>query len=407
MRIEGTSLDARGARRFVATGGVSFAMLTALVGVGVTAPACSDDSAPKTFDDVTMINEGQAIFRNDTFGDEVLWTDTLRLHEALATVSPMVALSVGLKVDADLVPAGVLATADLTSPATTLALLKLGAVVGVKGTVVTEAGGDRLTRVGVTCGLCHSTVDNSAAAGVGHRIDGEANRDLNPGAIIALSPALSAEQKADYMSWGPGKYDPRYNADGIKNGPVLIPPVYGLSQAKHATYSGDGDIRYWNDYVAVTQMGGQGEFKDDRIGVDKELPAGTPDLVEPKLNALRYYQFSLPVPAPAPGSFDPAAADRGRATFDQRCGSCHNGDALSDDDLHAPEETGVDPTYAERSASNKYRATPLRALARHAPYFHDGSAATLPAVVDHYDQHLQLGLGAPEKSDLVEYLKSL
>jgi mono/diheme cytochrome c family protein len=272
---------------------------------------------------------------------------------------------------------------------------------------VTEGGQDRLMSVGITCALCHSTVDNALAPGIGNRLDGYPNHDLDPGAIIALSPALTADQKMVYNSWGPGKYDPRYNADGM-NGPVVIPPAYGLKNVPHATYTGDGDIRYWNNYVAVTQMGGQGTFMDDRLGVNKSLSAGMPDLVKPKLDALRDYQFSLAAPAAPAGSFDAAAAGRGRGTFDQSCASCHKADlGWSDDQLHAAAEVGVDAGYANRSASKMYRATPLRALGQHPPYFHDGSAATLPAVVDHYDQTLRLGLGVPEKADLIEYLKSL
>jgi mono/diheme cytochrome c family protein len=191
------------------------------------------------------------------------------------------------------------------------------------------------------------------------------------------------------------------------NGPVVIPPAYGLKDSPHATFTGDGDIEYWNNYVAVTQMGGQGTFKDDRLGVDKTLPVGTTDLVKPKLDAIRAYQFSLNAPAPAAGSFDSAAATRGQNVFSQSCASCHSGTARTNGTLHDPAETGADPMYASRSISKKYRATPLRGLAAHAPYFHDGSAATLTAVVDHYDTNLSLGLTAAQKSDLVEYLKAI
>ena len=177
--------------------------------------------------------QGQSVFRNDTFGDEALWTDKLRMHEVIGqAVSPTAALAVGLKVDAEALPAAVVAgiqagTVDLTSPATTVALLKLNAVVGVKGTVESVNGKDTLTHVGITCALCHSTVDDSFAPGIGKRLDGWPNRDLNPGAIIALSPAVPAATKAVYLSWGKGKYDPRFNIDGL-NKPVVIPPAYGL-----------------------------------------------------------------------------------------------------------------------------------------------------------------------------------
>jgi len=350
---------------------------------------------------------GKAVFRFDTFGNETFWTDTLRLHEAIAkAVDPTTALSVGLKVDSDALPPGILKTADLKSPATTVALLKLNAVVGVKGTVVSKDGKDTLTRVGITCALCHSTVDDSVMPGIGRRLDGRPNLSLNPGAIIALSPALDSAKKAVYNSWGAGKYDPRFNQDG-KNGPVVIPPAFGLAGVKQATYTGDGDISYWNNYVAVTQMGGHGRFNDPRLGIS--IQAKGQELVKPKLPALREYQHSLAKPAPPAGSFDSAAAKRGQALFAgaARCASCHSGAAFTDEKLHAPAETGMDPAYAARSATKMYRATPLRALWQHAPYFHDGKAASLAAVVDHYDAALKLKLSAEQKKDLVEYLKSI
>jgi len=354
-------------------------------------------------------DEGREIFRFDTFGDERFWTDTLLMNQVIETsVDPVTALSVGLKVDADALPAGILGTVDLKSPATTVALLKLNAVVGLKGTVTSGPAGDRLERVGITCALCHSTVDDSVMPGIGHRLDGWPNKTLNPGAIIALSPVLTSAQRAVYQSWGPGRYDPRFNIDG-QNGPVPIPPAYGLAGSPHATFTGDGDVRYWNNYVAVTQMGGQGEFVEPRLGISFLLPPGTPDLVKPKLEALRDYQLSLAAPAPPAQSFDPGAAGRGRAIFmgGARCGTCHTGRALTSETLHDPAETGMDPRYAARSATRQYRATPLRGLWQHAPYFHDGSAATLDDVVEHYRRVLGLTLTARQRADLVEYLKSL
>jgi len=351
--------------------------------------------------------DGRQIFRFDTFGDERLWTDTLRMHEVIPkAVDPTTALSVGLKVDSDALPPGLIESADLKSPATTVALLKLDAVVGVKGTVTSEGGKDTLTRVGITCALCHSTVDDSVAPGIGKRLDGWPNRSLNPGAIIALSPALDADKKKVYQSWGAGKYDPRFNQDG-KSFPVLIPPAYGLAAVAHDTYTADGDISYWNNYVAVTQMGGQGAFKDPRLGIDVK-PQG-PDLVKSKLPALKAYQHSLARPAARAGSFDRAAAERGRDVFSgaARCASCHSGSAFTDDKTHAPEETGMEATYAARSATKRYRTTPLRALWQHAPYFHDGSASDLAAVVDHYAGALKLSLTPAQKNDLIEYLKSI
>jgi len=362
-----------------------------------------------------LIASGKTIFRFDTYGDETFWTDTLRMHEVIRTsLSPTTALSVGLKVDVDALPSAVITalqnkTIDLNDPATTVTLLKLGAVLGVIGHVDAS---NTLTGVGITCAFCHSTVDNSFATGIGHRLDGWPNRDLNVGGIIALSPALTAAQRTVYQSWGPGKYDPRFNIDG-KNIPAVIPPAFGLRDVKREIYTGDDTISYWNAYVAITQMHGHGRFSDPRIGVDVNNP---PDLVSPKLAALRTYQFSLESPAPIAGTFDADAARRGRAVFNSvaQCASCHVGSAYTDVNqgiLHTPVEDGQDPVYALRSATKLYRTTPLRGLWHPpqltGPYFHDGHAGTLAAVVDHYVQLRGLSLTSQQRADLIEYLKSL
>lgn len=369
-----------------------------------TQPAATADPAAADAPSAALVAEGQRVFRFETFGDEQLWTDKLRLHEVVEkSVDPTTALKVGLKVDADVLPPGILDTVDLKSPATTVALLKMNAVVGLQATVDSN---NHITRLGVTCALCHSTVDNSVMPGIGHRKDGWPNRDLNVGAIIALSPALSADKLAVYKSWGPGKYDPRYNQDG-KNTPLVLPPAYGLAQVKNETYTAEGPISYWNAYVAVTQMGGQGNFSDPRLGIDVKH---SPDRVSAQLPALRAYQHSLPAPAPPAGSFDVAVAERGRLVFDRTCASCHVGGSGTDSNngtLHAPAETGVDGAYAARTANKAYRTTPLRALWQHPPYFHDGGAATLADVVAHYNRVRSLGFTAEQQRDLVEYLKSL
>ena len=364
-----------------------------------------------------LVASGQQIFRYDTFGDETQWTDTLRMHEVIETVSPKTALAVGLKVDAEALPAAVVdgvrnGTVDLDDPQTTLALIKLDAVIGVKGVVETVGGVERLRRVGITCALCHSTVDDSFAKGIGRRLDGWANRDLNPGAIIALSPALDAAKKAVYQSWGPGMYDPRFNIDGIGK-PVVIPPAFGLAGVHKTTFTGDGDdIAYWNRYVAVTQMGGHGNFTDARLNLD--ITHGTEDLVSDKLPALQAYQLSLaPPPAPA-GSFDASAAARGRTLFNgtARCATCHTGSTFTDANfrLHATTDSMAEPetpSYAARTATGKYRTTPLRGAWQHAPYFHDGSAATLDAAVETYNRRLGLGLSAQDVQDVAQYVRSL
>ena len=343
------------------------------------------------------------------------------MHEVIrSAVDPTTALSVGLKVDAEALPAAVVTgiqngSVDLKSPDTTVALLKLNAVVGLKGTVETINGKDMLTRVGVTCALCHSTVDNSFAPGIGKRLDGWPNRDLNPGAIIALSPALSPVVKAVYNSWGPGKYDPRFNLDG-KNGPQVIPPAYGLAGLNKIISTGDGDdLAYWNRYVGVTQMGGHGTFVEPRLGI--KVTNGTEDLISAKLPALQAYQLSIASPPAPAGSFDAVAADRGKLVFNNagKCVTCHSGALFTDanlrlhppsDAVSEPEPNGA-PSYASRSATKQYRTAPLKGLWQHPPYFHNGTAPTLEAVVQTYNTKLALGLTANQIADLAQYLKSL
>jgi mono/diheme cytochrome c family protein len=368
---------------------------------------------------------GQAIFRFDTFGDEQLWTNTLQMHQAIKSVSPAAALGVGLKVDVEALPQAVIDAlsrnaVNLNDPAVTIQLLSLNAVVGVIGKVDNRG---QLTSVGITCALCHSTVDNSFTRGIGKRLDGWPNRDLNVGAILGLSPALPDSLKAEFGTWGAGKYDPRHHAfDGTNiiplnspTLPVLLPPVYGLRGVGFETYTADGPISYWNSYVGVSQMGGQGSFSDPRINL---TIIQKPDRVTAKLPALLDYQLGLAAPVPPAGSFDAAAARRGERVFHGKaqCATCHTPPTYTDVStgpdpsvpvLHDPAEVGTEPFYAARSATGKYRTTPLRGIWQHPPYFHDGSAANLLAVVNHYDQRFRLNLSASQKADLVEFLKSL
>jgi hypothetical protein len=389
-------------------------LLTLFVGVSQTQPVVR---AAQNID-------GRAVFRFDTFGDEQLWTDTLRLHETVQNLSPAAALGLGLKVDATALPRTIVRAfqagrLDLNDPRVTRQLIAVNAVVGVVGTV----SGNRITQIGITCALCHSTVDDSVAPGIGIRLDGWANLDLDPGAIAAATPGFPDALRAEFRAWGPGKYDPRHHIFDGRNIipintpslPVVIPPAYGLKGVGFETFTGDGPISYWNSYVGVTQMGGHGSFSDPRIGVSV---VQKPDLVTPKLAALLEYQLSLQAPAPPEGSFDRVAAGRGQAIFSgaARCATCHipptYTDVLSGPDprvpvLHDAAEIGADPRYAARSATGRYRTTPLRALWQHAPYFHDGRAGDLLAVVNHYNTLFSLGLTEGQKADLVEFLKSL
>ena len=373
----------------------------------IAAAGCDDNNTGGM--PASLVEQGKEIFRYDTFGDEALWTDVLQMHTVISTaVDPLTALAVGLKVDASVLPEGILEQVDLTDPATTVALLKLNAVVGLQGTVEEIDGTDVLTSVGITCAVCHSIVDDSVMPGIGNRLDGWPNRDLDPGLILSLSPALQdPATQAVLTSWGPGMYDAYWNQDGINN-PQVIPPAWGLAGVDLETFTGEGPVSYWNSYVAVTQMGGQGTFVDERLGIDIQAD---PDLVTPKLQALAAYQLSVPAPAPPPGSYDESAAALGKTLFEGKaqCATCHSGPSFTDanERLHTPEEVGLDPTLANRGTTGMYRTTPLRGVWQHPPYFHDGSAATLADVVDHYDALMTLELTEPEKAYLVEYLRSL
>jgi hypothetical protein len=397
-----------------------------------------------------QVREGRDTFRYATFGDEVFWGDGLGLHLALAGaknggvgpgVSPATALSVGLKVDVDALPRWLIRAiargkVDLQDPATTLALLKLDAVVGVTG-IFDEQG--RIKSMGIQCALCHSTVDDSLAAGIGHRRDGWANRDLNVGAIIALAPRLEsvasllgtdvATVRAVLNSWGPGKFDAILLMDGKafrpdgKSAAVLIPPAFGLAGVNLHTWTGWGGVSHWNAFVANLEMHGQGTFFDPRLDDAARFPVAAragfgnvraeEDMITPLLPALQIYQLALAPPAPPRGSFDRSAAKRGENLFGGKaaCARCHVPPLFTEPgwNMHTGAEIGIDEFQADRSPDQRYRTSPLRGLWTHGTggYYHDGRFATLAAVIDHYDRHFSLGLSSGEKRDLAEYLKSL
>jgi len=437
--------------------------------VGATAEAASPGSVegekkagepasrlPSPFDGVIlknaqkMMEQGRQIFRFDTFGSEAFWGDTLGLHKAIAGeknggvgggVSPKTALSVGLKVDADALPAALKqqlkdGKVNLEDPATTLALLKLNSVVGVTG-LFDQKGSIR--SMGIQCALCHSTVDDSFAPGIGKRLDGWAANDLNVGLIVSLAPNLKpfsdllgvdvATVKKVLNSWGPGRYDAVLDKDGKafrpdgKQAGTLIPPAFGLAGVNLHTWTGFGSVTYWNAYVATTQMHGSGTFFDARFNDKEQYPVssksgsgntrGKPDLVTSKLAALHFYQLAIPAPKPPAGSFNTDAATRGKQVFDAkgRCATCHVPPLFTEpgNNLHSPSEIGIDSFQADRSPTHMYRTAPLAGLWSHQKggFYHDGRFATLRDVVDHYDAFLGLKLTEQEKKDLAEYLKSL
>jgi mono/diheme cytochrome c family protein len=441
---------------FVARGGLVLAISIVAAGRAARSQAPQRPAARPVdrlvADNATrMIEEGRRTFRYDTFGDESFWTDTLHLNRAIAGtrfggvgngVSPKTALSVGLKVDVDSVPPDVAAAlragrVDLDDPASTMVLLKANAVVGVTGHF-DNAG--NLTGLGVQCALCHSTVDDSFAPGIGHRLDAWANRDLNVGAIVSLAPDLSAYTKLlgvdeatvkkVLASWGPGKFDAELNLDGKafrpdgKPAATLIPPAFGLVGVNLHTWGGGwGTVTYWNAFVANLEMQGRGNFWDPRLTKSSDYPVAAKagfgnkrsetDMVTAKLGALEFYQLAIPAPKAAAGSFDAQAASRGRTLFAKkaRCATCHVPPLFTEPgwNVHKADEIGVDDFQAMRAPDHSYRTAPLRGLMSHAKggFYHDGRFADLMAVINHYDQHFKLTLTDGEKRDLAEYLKSL
>jgi hypothetical protein len=392
-----------------------------------------------------MLTAGKQTFRFDTFGDEAFWGDTLKLHQAVAKLSPNQALGLGLKVDTDALPAELIeqikqGKVDLDDPATTILLLKLKAIVGVAG-IFGPRG--TISSIGINCALCHSTVDDALAPGLGHRLDGWPNRDLNVGAVIASAPDLSAFQKLLGLpeaairevlnSWGPGKFDAELILDGKafrpdgKSAATLLPPAFGLTGVNNHTWTGAwGTVTYWNAFVANLEMHGQGTFFDPRLDDEKKYPIAArngfghkrdaEDLTSAKLPALQFYQLAIPAPKAPPNSIDRDAAMRGRAIFNDKakCASCHVPPTFTEPgwNLHTAQEIGIDDFQANRSPDNRYRTEPLRALfdtqkIHKGGFYHDGRFATLLDVVNHYDGFFDLGLTDQEKNNLIEYLKSL
>ena len=397
-----------------------------------------------------VLEEGKQIFRFDTFGDEAFWGDTLKLHRAIegtkfggvgAGVSPKTALAVGLKVDLDILPAELLekikqGQVNLDDPAITLALIKLNSVLGVEGQFNQDGS---LKTMGITCALCHSTVDNAFAPGIGHRLDGWSNRDLNVGAIISLAPDLSAMTsllgvdeatvKQVLAAWGPGKFDAQLLLDGKgfrpdgKSAATLIPPAFGLAGVNLHTSTGWGGVSYWNAFVANLEMHGKGTFYDPRLNDTAKFPVAaragfanvrnSTDLISSKLPALQLYQLSIPAPAPPEGSFNRPAAARGKALFSGQanCAVCHVPPTFTEPgwNMHTPAEIGIDDFQAKRSPDERYRTAPLKGLWTHQTggFYHDGRFPTLLDVVNHYNSFKGLNLTDREKRDVVEYLKSL
>lgn len=373
-----------------------------------------------------LIDEGRRTFRYETFGDEAFWGEALQLHRAIRGeplgLSPRSALALGLKIDAEALPPALREKLDLEDPQTTLTLLELDAVVGLKG-FFTDDG--TLHSLGVQCALCHSTVDDSTSAGIGVRLDGWANRDLDIGALIALSPDVStftsllgvSEETVRTVlnAWGPGRFNAQLLLDGKSFKPdgrpagSLIPPVFGLAG--------------FGQHTTGWHINGKGTFWDPRLDDEDRFPIAAregfsnvrhaADVTTAKLAALQVYQLVLRAPAPPEGTFEPDFAARGKLLFEgkARCATCHVPPLFTEPgwNLHTAEEIGIDDFQARRSPDERYRTAPLAGLFSHTKggFYHDGRFATLADVVAHYDTHFRLGLSTQEMIELGEYLESI
>ena len=399
---------------------------------------------------VNMFDQGRQVFRFATFDDQIFWGDAIKLHQAIEGtkfggvgpgLSPKAALAFGLKVDVDALPASLIeqlrqSKVNLDDAAVTLALLKLNSVIGVTGFFNPDGS---LKSVGIQCALCHSTVDNFLTQGIGHRLDGWANRDLNVGNIVALAPNLQplanllgvdqATVRKVLQSWGTGHFDAELALDGkafrpdAKTSAVLIPPAFGLAGVNLHTWTGWGSVTYWNAFVANLEMHGKGTFFDPRLDNAAQFPIASkagfgdvrnsPDVITPKLASLHFYQLAIPAPTPPPGSFVQEAASRGKVVFNGigKCSSCHVPPLYTEPgwNMHTPSEVCVDSFQADRAPDKRYRTSPLNGLWTHAKggFYHDGRFSTLLDVVNHYDSCFSLDLSDQDKSDLVEFLKSL
>ncbi len=409
----------------------------------------SDD--PITANAKQMLEEGKQTFRFETFGDESYWTDALQLNKAIlgeknggvgAGLSPKAALAAGLKVDMDVIPADVAAAikagkVNLDDPSVTLTLLQLNAVVGVKGSFDNNK---KLISIGLTCASCHSTVDNAFAPGIGHRLDGWANRDLNVGAIVSMAPNLKpltdalgvdeATVKKVLASWGPGKFDALLNLDGKafrpdgKSAATLIPEAFGhAGHTLHTWTGGWGDVTYWNAYVANLELAGNGTFWDERLNDAKKYPVAAktgagnkrnnPDKITDKLAALQFYQLAIPAPKAPDSIYNKEAALRGMSVFNgkAKCATCHVPPLFTEPgwNTHKASDIGIDDFQSNRSPDKTYVTQGLKGLWTHMKggFYHDGRFATLMDVVNHYNDFKKLALIESEKNDLVEYLKSL
>jgi hypothetical protein len=426
------------------------ALIAACAHVRPSGPAYAVEARVEARD---LVSDGKQIFRYDTFGSEAFWGDQLGLHKAIAGeklggvgpgITPNQALALGLKVDSDAVPRalGAVLLKGLDDPQTTVALLRANAVVGLTG--VFSQDGKQLRAVGIQCALCHSTVDDSfLKPGIGKRLDGWPNRDLDIGKIVSAAPDLrpftdmlqvdEATVKKVLGSWGPGKFDALLNLDGKAfrpdGGPAatLNPAAFGLAGVNQHTWTGSwGTVSYWNAYVANLEMHGKGNFYDPRFDDEAKYPVAArtrqghkrdaEDLITSKLPALHAYQLSLPVPTPPANVFDREAAGRGERLFNTkaRCAECHVPPLYTEPgyNLHTPAEIGIDDFQASRSPDGRYRTAPLRALwstdkIHKGGYYHDGRFGTLMDVVNHYDGHFRLNLSPEQKRDLIEFLKSL
>lgn len=406
--------------------------------------ACGSGST----DDSARIAAGKEVFLHETFGNEKFFGDTLGLHTVLNGVAPKDAVALGVQVDLNKVPAGIVAVmtgtdlaakdSALSDPAVTRTLIKAGAVIGVKGFYATSAAEDTtLTSVGISCGLCHVTVKPTTFAlssgatplPIGEPLfDGVPNAKMDAGKILSFTPFAVANGLSNTLAgWGPGRFDIRaLNEldDGVDN-PTAYPPLWNFPalQANGYALGWDGMFKGADALASISEavydliMHGNGSFATGHGAIPPALAFPPRQAVLDKLqdnpasvitaDKMQQVQaFLQSLRSPVATGFDQLQATAGKTLFEGKgkCATCH---PAATEFISAGRHSDITLAPPTGDLAGGIKVPGLRGIGLTAPYFHDNSAATLPDVVNRFNSRDALGLSETEKTQLAEYLKSL
>lgn len=421
-----------------------------IIGVALTAcvmgllAACGSSST----DNSTQVTAGKEVFMGETFGNEKFFGDTLGLHTVLNGVAPKDAVTLGVQVDLNKVPADIVAVmtgsdlaakdAALNDPAVTRKLIKAGAVIGVKGFFATTAANDTtLTSAGISCALCHVTVKSNTftltagatALPIGEpQFNGVPNTKMDAGKILSFTPfAVSNGLSATLAGWGPGRFDIRAlnELDDSVDNPTAYPPLWNFPalQANGYALGWDGMFKGTNALASISEgvydmiMHGNGSFATSHGAIPPALAFPPRQAVLDKFQdnpsssisadkLLNMQAFLQSLQSPAASGFDSAQATTGKALFEgkAKCSTCH---PAATEFISAGRYSDITVAPPTGDLAGGIKVPGLRGVNLTAPYFHDASAATLLDVVNRFNSRDALGLTETEKAQLVEYLKSL